>query len=582
MACFYFPAAVAAVFLFLSVPVYASEGNNSSTDLPVSIVWDDQNNLYSSRPEEVTLMVTKNGTAFQEITLSSQNNWSAEIPNVPSFSPEATELSPNTSDPAAKWILGDPDENGAKWLQYSADSNWTTSEYSVSELTDTSKTFQIVNNTQDTYLVFYKDEAGNLLSDSNGSIVCSCSAGETILTIPDNAFTFCVSYVNSDVYYSVQALNTDKQYPADYSVYPVDTAPGYLPSVSGTVINYTLAATTVDTDLSGTVTADQNLSIDISLQSSDGYADDAVLDYSNNWKESLTFFRTSPLIYFSHEGNDNTVPASSLSDHYYSVLGDSFSEASDGTAGNDPEGYSLDSKWWRQMAESLGMHLLSNQAAGGSGVNVSTTEEVSNTAFDRIPSLGTENHSPDDILILIGINDLIRGTSPETLSSDYNRMLDELQTVYPLSNLILFTYPQVYGYFSSSIRQCNQIIRQAAANHGLVVIDLEDWNIEEEEISSYLRTDDTLHPNQEGQRVMGKMAAEQLTQIPVTEYSFSIETSNNIPLTVDCESGSFQIAVLNNSTSEPYYFYIIVIACPVILLFVIFLIYLVRRHKKYL
>lgn len=582
------PSAAIIMFLICASPVYANDQNNNAyIDLPVSITWEDQNNLYSSRPEKVTLMLTKNGTDLQEIELSSQNNWNAELKNMPVFSPEASEITSVSSDSAARWTLESPDNTDTLWLQYTSDPEWVTSEYAASSSTSDSGILQIINSSEEYYLVFFKDEDGNLLSDQNGSITQQCAPGETDFTVPDEASSFCVSYLASDSYFTVQKIIPDELIPVDYTVYPTDTVPCYIPTVDGTDVTYTMNELSIGLNATDRLSFSDEFEIDVSLNSSDNVVEDVTkLTSMNNWTAEVHIARSTPLIYFSGSTEKDTPTGFSGTGYTFSVLGDSFSEVSDPTSDDDPEGYSLNSKWWQQVASIFGVRLLSNQACGGSGVNVSTTEDISNTAFDRIPLLCSEKSLPDDILILIGINDLIRGDSPEVLSDNYDRLLDELQSAYPCSNLILFTYPQVYGYFSTTIRQCNHIIRLAAAKHGLVLIDLEDWNVSEQEVTSYLRTDDTLHPNRKGQLLMGEIAAEQLRELSVTEYTFSAHTTGDYSTSVKYEAGNCRITITTDETNiiseNKFNYHILLIICAGILSIIILCVYHLKKQKKYL
>ncbi|MDO4339767.1 MAG: GDSL-type esterase/lipase family protein [Eubacteriales bacterium] len=547
----------AAIFLLLACPVHAAEQTDSaSIDVPVSIVWEDQEDNCSARPSEVKLMLLKNGLDYQEITLSAAQNWTTSITELPAFS-LGTDLTAVSSDDAAKWETESVDESGQSWLQYTADSNWATSEYDLSESSDSSAkaTLRVINSTDTPYLAFFENAEGDFLSDQSGSIVKQCPRGETDFSLPDNASCVYVSHLNSDELFSVQTLDSDKKSPVVYSICPGETVPGYTPEVNGTSVTYTAVSVPVSVRTSWENTPQSDAEFKISITASGKTAADAILSSSNNWQTDLDIFRQSPFIYFSNADEDTSVGQSfgntpSLFGHWFSILGDSLSEVVEGEYGNAGEGYGLDCKWWYQAASSLGMKLLSNQSSGGSGVNVSTSDDASNTAYDRIPLLKSDSRTPDDILILLGINDLIRGRTPDDLKDDYRRMLDELQDTYPQANLILFTYPQVYTEYSSTISQCNQLIRQTASEYGLVVIDFENWPVSEEESALYLRTDDALHPNRKGQLLMGEIAAEQLEQIPVTNYHLSIQESGNYDPGISYKDGTFTLTVSSASNEK--------------------------------
>lgn len=177
----------AVVFLLAASPVFAAdESNDSLMNLTISIVWEDQDNSFSTRPNEVPLVLTKNGINFQEITLSASDNWTIEIENLPSFSSASTTLDAVSNDAAAKWIIESSSDTGEHWIQYTTDSDWSTSTYSADFLLDSSteNMLQVVNSSETSYLVFYKDENGELLTDQNGTIIQQCSPGETYFLSP--------------------------------------------------------------------------------------------------------------------------------------------------------------------------------------------------------------------------------------------------------------------------------------------------------------------------------------------------------------------------------------------------------------
>lgn len=575
----------AVVFLLAASPVFAAdESNDSLMNLTISIVWEDQDNSFSTRPNEVPLVLTKNGINFQEITLSASDNWTIKIENLPSFSSASTTLDAVSNDAAAKWIIESSSDTGEHWIQYTTDSDWSTSTYSADFLLDSSteNMLQVVNSSETSYLVFYKDENGELLTDQNGTIIQQCSPGETYFSVPSSAYSILVSHLNSDNHFAVQILEPQNQTAVTYSVAPLDPLPCYKPSINNTTVTFTLTSLSASINLKNTDLLSSEDVIETTISSSDGFTDSTILSSSNGWTADITALRTSPLIDFSIDSPANAEKisgAASLKGHSFSILGDSFSEISEKLSEDDPEGYAGDCKWWNQIASSLDMTLLSNQAVGGSGININTS------AFDRISLLKKGAQAPDDILILIGINDLINGASTEELSSDYQDMLNKLQTTYPLSNLILFTYPQVYGYFSSAIRECNEVIRQSAAVNGLLVIDLENWSVSEEEIESYLRTDDDLHPNREGQLLMGELAVQELEEVSVSAYSLSTDISDVYSYILTYKEGGYQIELSNNASKPAFHYTIIVIAAIgfVVLFFLTALIILLlKRQKKFL
>ena len=218
----------------------------------------------------------------------------------------------------------------------------------------------------------------------------------------------------------------------------------------------------------------------------------------------------------------------SYENKFFSVLGDSISTL----MGRNPEDYavyydwdhccmadifSIGDTWWGQVIEALGGFILQNNSFSGSRVSKAHdcfTESYA-CSDERTGRLGTDEYSPDVIMILMGLNDFGAGAQlkPTDEKNDisvfsvaYDTMLKKLKRNYPESEIWCLTLP--YGYESKApnerkplvrwgrhISEFCEVIRECAQANGALTLDIFRPDEPYDTIDGY-------HPNNEGMKTI--------------------------------------------------------------------------------
>lgn len=209
-----------------------------------------------------------------------------------------------------------------------------------------------------------------------------------------------------------------------------------------------------------------------------------------------------------------------LSGMQFSVLGDSLSAYE----GYIPEGnrpyynnsfFDVSSMWWQVLADQTGMLPCVIDASGGSGVTeLLGAEEESAGNGPRCERLGKNGQDPDLILVWLGGNDYRNGCDVRWLQINYEEMLRRMQATYRETEIYVCTYFSVSAMKEAQAVELNTVIRQAADAVGVPVIDTSACGISEENEESYIIDLDGLgiHPNQQGQELVGNYIAEKLLE----------------------------------------------------------------------
>ncbi|MCI8879599.1 MAG: SGNH/GDSL hydrolase family protein [Clostridiaceae bacterium] len=199
-----------------------------------------------------------------------------------------------------------------------------------------------------------------------------------------------------------------------------------------------------------------------------------------------------------------------------SILGDSLSEADNWkTAGNDPDAYNMTSQWWYAAAKEFGMNLLVNNSVGGSGVYEEAAQKKGSGGLQRCMSLHTAAREPDEIFVLLGANDILRGRTPQSIAAGYQQMVQDMQKRYPKAEIVLFTYPyfgsvESFQKYKSKVDSLNMAIRTTAKNCGIKLVELAGCPFTAENIRQYLRSPADIHFNRAGQALIGPAAVKGL------------------------------------------------------------------------
>ncbi len=216
-----------------------------------------------------------------------------------------------------------------------------------------------------------------------------------------------------------------------------------------------------------------------------------------------------------------------FSGKYISIVGDSISTFE----GYLPNGYptfyshrgslitginSSHDTWWGQVIKRLGAKLLINNSWSGS--YVCKAEDIQIESYgcsdSRTTSLGTNDLSPDHIIIYMGTNDRgagfpLTGKNKSDLSiieNAYYTMLEKIKKSYPSAEIWCCTFPITTctrdPYFEFPITQMGvpmekygELIKSVANSHSCHIIDLWDDN-------ELCDTIDGLHPNFNGMNMI--------------------------------------------------------------------------------
>src|SRR5699024_12824246 len=86
--------------------------------------------------------------------------------------------------------------------------------------------------------------------------------------------------------------------------------------------------------------------------------------------------------------------------------------------------------------------------------------------------------------------------------------------------------------------------------------------------------------------LMGEIAAEQLRELSVTEYTFSAHTTGDYSTSVKYEAGNCRITITTDETNiiseNKFNYHILLIICAGILSIIILCVYHLKKQKKYL
>lgn len=185
-----------------------------------------------------------------------------------------------------------------------------------------------------------------------------------------------------------------------------------------------------------------------------------------------------------------------------SVLGDSISTY----LGYIPTGFSnfypyptadiadVNQTWWMQFINHFGFKLLVNNSY--SGTTVAGTSDTATSQIARLKHLSIGQVNPDVILIFIGVND---AASPyitlNQFDSAYGQMINNIQTLYPNSEIIVCKLPSLPMDKNENYISYNQVITKYANMHSLTLINFDEL-FPSNEVNDYLV--DSAHPNKAG------------------------------------------------------------------------------------
>ena len=181
--------------------------------------------------------------------------------------------------------------------------------------------------------------------------------------------------------------------------------------------------------------------------------------------------------------------------------------------------FSSGDTWWGMVMEALGGFRLINNSFSGTLVCKEKSCEIGSygCSDERTSALGTEEESPDVIMILMGLNDFGKGMQifPDSNQKDlrvfsvaYDTMLKKIKRNYPEAEIWCLTLP--YGYrkkapdqkpplvhYGHHLSEYCEAIRICAAENGCKLLDI--FHPE----APYDTIDDH-HPNLDGMKAIAK------------------------------------------------------------------------------
>lgn len=220
-----------------------------------------------------------------------------------------------------------------------------------------------------------------------------------------------------------------------------------------------------------------------------------------------------------------TIEKSPYKGKLFSVLGDSISTFEDLCPPYYPVYYQHERRvlnglsdasdcWWQMVVDHFGGKLLCNCSYSGGYVVKSPYHPDSPASAlhpDRIRGLSKNDVAPDVILLYLGTNDLGYGTMQPSedplcdFTYAYGELLNRLHLCYPRAEVICFTLCPSDG---TRVPLCdfvryNEVIVSSAKRYGDTVVDLYDPNVR-------YPTEDRMHPNREGMKMIAQRAIEKL------------------------------------------------------------------------
>lgn len=139
------------------------------------------------------------------------------------------------------------------------------------------------------------------------------------------------------------------------------------------------------------------------------------------------------------------------------------------------------------------------------GIDSDVTEGVLNR-LDTIVS-----QTPEKLFLMIGINDIRQGISPETTLANYEKILDELMAALPECRIYVQSILPVNtstGIDNTQVQCLNESLKDLAGRKGLTYLDIYSAVVDSENNFTY--TVDGVHPTGEGYAIWTGMVEDAL------------------------------------------------------------------------
>lgn len=208
---------------------------------------------------------------------------------------------------------------------------------------------------------------------------------------------------------------------------------------------------------------------------------------------------------------------------YFSVLGDSISTyyryiPLENRNYYDASVLPVQAMWWQVLAKKTGMIPCVINAFSGAGVTELFDTEQSGypTAgnSERCEKLNLKGQNPDEIFVVLGGNDVLRGVDLDVLEKEYLEMVQRIRKKYPDASIHACSYYPLGGGAEDAIASFNVMIQSVAEKNGLHYIDSASCGISSEQPEKYFVDVDQngsgIHMNELGHELFGSYIAEQL------------------------------------------------------------------------
>ncbi len=181
----------------------------------------------------------------------------------------------------------------------------------------------------------------------------------------------------------------------------------------------------------------------------------------------------------------------------YVALGDSYSIGTSVAAAE---------RWPNQLVAALTPDAIQLELLANLAVNGFTSRDVIELELPRLASF-----RPEFVSLIIGVNDVVQGVSPETYRRNLEAILDDLVARIGASRVLVVTMPDYtvtpagadYGdpaRQAAGIRECNRLLAAAAAERDVLVVDIHDISLRAKDDRGLVARDG-LHPSGEQYRL---------------------------------------------------------------------------------
>lgn len=142
-----------------------------------------------------------------------------------------------------------------------------------------------------------------------------------------------------------------------------------------------------------------------------------------------------------------------------------------------------------------------------SGINGNTVEDILDNMYDRV-----FKYNPSKVFIMVGINNFVwKDSSAEDVVNNIKKICEQIEernpyteiyieSIYPYSTFSEYAHDE--EYVMPRIKDANKLLNKYAVEKGYKYIDVYSLLVTKEDKYDMKYTDDGLHPNEEGYKVI--------------------------------------------------------------------------------